>query len=65
MKVLMLVRERELRERANGIFAPASFGVGNIYHRVRKGERRLMVVSVYGLVAQKNQVVVQHHLSVL
>ena len=33
------------------IFAPASFEVGTIYHRVRNGETRLTVVSDLRLVA--------------
>ena len=35
------------------IFIPASFGGGAIYHRVRNGDTRLTVVSVFGLVAGK------------
>ena len=33
------------------IFTPATFGLGNIYRRVRNVEKRLMVVSDLSLVA--------------
>ena len=46
-------REESLRERLMVDFVLASFGGGAIYHRVWNGETRLIVVSVYGLVAEK------------
>ena len=45
----MDVREREF----NSDFHFGKFGVGNIYHRVRNGERRLTVVSDLRFVAEK------------
>ena len=46
----MNVRERES---LMVIFVSASFGVGNIYHRIRNGERRLTVVLILRLVVRK------------